>query len=90
MLDAPNENGPIDGTEERPLILAGDNVAAWEILFSLQYDTSVHITTFKSCCFLIRHLQSSFQAEMSHWRTVITDSPHLTQILHGRTDEGDY
>jgi hypothetical protein len=43
MLDTPNKNELVDGTDERPLVLTGDDVAAWELLFSLQYDTSVSI-----------------------------------------------
>ncbi|KAG8816416.1 hypothetical protein FRC17_000341 [Serendipita sp. 399] len=36
MLYAPRETDP-DGTDERPLILAGDSAAAWELLLGSQY-----------------------------------------------------
>jgi hypothetical protein len=37
MLNAPNiGNG--DASDERPLVLTGDSVAAWELLLGLQYD----------------------------------------------------
>ncbi|PVF92247.1 hypothetical protein CPB86DRAFT_769623 [Serendipita vermifera] len=39
MLNVPNGNESKDGTEDRPLILTGDRAAAWETLFSLQYDS---------------------------------------------------
>jgi hypothetical protein len=38
MLEVPSENGSIDGTDERPLILIGDTAAGWEALLGLQYD----------------------------------------------------
>ncbi|PVF91329.1 hypothetical protein CPB86DRAFT_357729 [Serendipita vermifera] len=39
MLNVPNSSEYKDGTEERPLILTGDRAAAWDVLFSLQYDS---------------------------------------------------
>jgi hypothetical protein len=90
MLDAPNENGPIDGTDEKPLVLTGDNDKAWEILFGLQYDMFVPNPIYQLLWSLTLHLQSSCQTKAPYRRGAIAHSSYFTQVLHGEAYDGDY
>jgi hypothetical protein len=40
MLNAPQQDGVMDGTDERPIFLTQDRVAGWELLLDSIYDRS--------------------------------------------------
>jgi len=45
MLNAPQGNEPRGGTDDKPLVLTGDSVVAWESLLGWQYERFVFVPT---------------------------------------------
>jgi hypothetical protein len=43
MLNAPQGNDARGGTDDKPLVLSGDSVAAWESLLGWQYERFVSV-----------------------------------------------